>query len=183
MPALSSVPPFRADHVGSLLRPRALTHGFRQLAAGEITPEDYRALQDAAIREVVALQRAAGLRVATDGEFRRARAISTEEFAFLRNATSGTGLPPRVTLPSPPTMHFWRGAAGLDPAAYHAAAPFFADLARIYRDEIGDLAGLGCTYVQIDEVPLAMLCDPAVRETVRRRCEDPAELVWLYIDT
>ena len=226
MPALSSVPPFRADHVGSLLRPRALTHGFRQLAAGEITPEDYRALQDAAIREVVALQRAAGLRVATDGEFRRgsywghfvdavdglstrealfdfhdasgnvqpfiaphvsgrlsrARAISTEEFAFLKNATSGTGLTPKVTLPSPPTMHFWRGAAGLDPAAYHAAAPFFADLARIYRDEIGDLAGLGCTYVQIDEVPLAMLCDPAVRETVRRRGEDPAELVGLYID-
>src|SRR5260370_4666768 len=226
MPALSSVPPFRADHVGSLLRPRALTHGFRQLAAGEITPEDYRALQDAAIREVVALQRAAGLRVATDGEFRRgsywghfvdavdglstkealfdfhdasgnvqpfiaphvsgrlrrARAIASEEFAFRKNATSGTGLTPKVTLPSPPTMHFWRGAAGLDPAAYHAAAPFFADLARIYRDEIGDLAGLGCTYVQIDEVPLAMLCDPAVRETVRRRGEDPAELVGLYID-
>ena len=48
MPALSSVPPFRADHVGSLLRPRALTHGFRQLTAGEITPKDYAALQVAA---------------------------------------------------------------------------------------------------------------------------------------
>ena len=71
MPARLIVPPFRADHVGSLLRPRALTQGFRQLAAGEITPADYRALQDAAIRDAVALQRAVGLRVATDGEFRR----------------------------------------------------------------------------------------------------------------
>ena len=226
MPALSSVPPFRADHVGSLLRPRALTQGFHRLAAGEITPADYRALQDTAIREAVSLQRAAGLRVATDGEFRRgsywghfvdavdglstkealfdfhdesgnvqrfiaphvsgklkrARPISTGEFAFLKAAAAGTGLTPKVTLPSPPTMHFWRGAAGLDPGAYHAAEPFFAELASIYRQEIADLAALGCSYVQIDEVPLAMLCDPQVRETVRRRGEDPAELVGLYID-
>src|SRR5260370_27841303 len=47
---------------------------------------------------------------------------------------------------------------------------------------MGDLGAFGFAYVQIDEVPLAMLCDPAVRETVRRRGEDPAELVGLYID-
>jgi 5-methyltetrahydropteroyltriglutamate--homocysteine methyltransferase len=226
MPSPSSVPPFRADHVGSLLRPRALTHSFRQLAAGEITAEDYTALQDSAIREVVALQRAVGLRVATDGEFRRgsywghfvdavdglstkealfdfhdegghvqpfiaphvsgklrrARPISTGEFAFLKDATRGTGLTPKVTMPSPPTMHFWRGTAGLDSRAYRIAEPFFADLAAIYRQEIVDLAALGCSYVQIDEVPLAMLCDPAVRETVRRRGEDPSALVGLYVD-
>jgi 5-methyltetrahydropteroyltriglutamate--homocysteine methyltransferase len=226
MPGSSSIPPFRADHVGSLLRPRALTQGFRRLAAGAITEAEYRALQDAAIRDVVALQRAVGLRAATDGEFRRgsywghfvdavdglstkealfdfhdesgnvqpfiaphvsgklrrARPISTGEFGFLKEATAGTGLTPKVTLPSPPTMHFWRGQTGLDPSAYRDPAPFFADLARIYRDEIRDLAALGCTYVQIDEVPLAMLCDPAVRETVRRRGEDPAALVGLYID-
>src|SRR6202040_2941268 len=91
------------------------------------------------------------------GKLKRSRAISTGEFAFLKDATPGTGLTPKVTLPPPPTMHFWRGAAGVDAIAYRSAEPFFADLARIYRDEIKDLAALGCSYVQIDEVPLAML--------------------------
>jgi 5-methyltetrahydropteroyltriglutamate--homocysteine methyltransferase len=44
MPGSSSIPPFRADHVGSLLRPRALTQGFRRLAAGAITEAEYRGL-------------------------------------------------------------------------------------------------------------------------------------------
>jgi 5-methyltetrahydropteroyltriglutamate--homocysteine methyltransferase len=59
-------PPFRADHVGSLLRPPEL------LAARERNDPDLRAIEDKAIREVVALQRDVGLRTATDGEFRRA---------------------------------------------------------------------------------------------------------------
>jgi 5-methyltetrahydropteroyltriglutamate--homocysteine methyltransferase len=58
---------------------------------------------------------------------------------------------------------------------------FFADLAGVMRDEIADLARRGCTYVQMDEVPIAVLCDPNNRETVRRRGEDPEELVDTYI--
>src|SRR6266849_1184572 len=65
------VPPFRADHVGSLLRPPALRQAFRQHAAGEIGDEEFARIQDAAIRDVVALQEDAGLEVVTDGEFRR----------------------------------------------------------------------------------------------------------------
>ena len=64
--ALRDSPPFRADHVGSLLRPPEL------LAARERNDPDLRAIEDKAIREVVALQRDVGLRTATDGEFRRA---------------------------------------------------------------------------------------------------------------
>ncbi len=57
---------------------------------------------------------------------------------------------------------------------------FFADLAQVYRDEIAALADLGCTYVQLDEVPLAMLCDPAVRgQSSRRGARIPAALVYL----
>jgi len=64
-------PPFRADHVGSLLRPQALRQAFRQHGAGEIDDAAYRAVQDRCIREAVAMQEAVGLEVTTDGEFRR----------------------------------------------------------------------------------------------------------------
>ena len=65
-------PPFRADHVGSLLRPAALHEARASFAEGLISATDLRAVEDTAIRDVVELQRAAGLRSATDGEFRRA---------------------------------------------------------------------------------------------------------------
>ena len=64
-------PPFRADHVGSFLRPARLHEARRQRAAGEISAEQLSAVEDDAVREVVALQREAGLRSVTDGEFRR----------------------------------------------------------------------------------------------------------------
>jgi 5-methyltetrahydropteroyltriglutamate--homocysteine methyltransferase len=64
-------PPFRADHVGSLLRPKRLMAARDQQAAGEITAEALREVEDDAIRDVVAMQRDVGLRSATDGEFRR----------------------------------------------------------------------------------------------------------------
>ncbi|MEU6645127.1 5-methyltetrahydropteroyltriglutamate--homocysteine S-methyltransferase [Saccharomonospora sp. NPDC046836] len=67
-----STPPFRADHVGSLLRPPQLHEARDRAARGEITVEQLRAVEDDAIRAVVELQRKAGLRSATDGEFRRA---------------------------------------------------------------------------------------------------------------
>ncbi|ANY09967.1 5-methyltetrahydropteroyltriglutamate--homocysteine S-methyltransferase [Pseudonocardia sp. HH130630-07] len=66
-----TVPPFRADHVGSLLRPPALRAARERHAAGELDEAGLRAAEDAAITDVVALQEAAGLRSATDGEFRR----------------------------------------------------------------------------------------------------------------
>src|SRR5690348_1779812 len=64
-------PPFRADHVGSLLRPPALHAARADHAAGRLSAEDLKAVEDQAIRDVVAMQRAVGLRSATDGEFRR----------------------------------------------------------------------------------------------------------------
>jgi 5-methyltetrahydropteroyltriglutamate--homocysteine methyltransferase len=65
-------PPFRADHVGSLLRPKRLIEAREKAAAGEIDAAALRAAEDEAIREVVRLQESAGLRSVTDGEFRRA---------------------------------------------------------------------------------------------------------------
>jgi 5-methyltetrahydropteroyltriglutamate--homocysteine methyltransferase len=70
--AARSSPPFRADHVGSLLRPPALLQAREDHAQGRLSAEDLRAVEDEAIREVVHMQEDVGLQTATDGEFRRA---------------------------------------------------------------------------------------------------------------
>jgi 5-methyltetrahydropteroyltriglutamate--homocysteine methyltransferase len=65
------MPPFRADHVGSLLRPDVLLKARAARAEGTLTADRLREIEDEAIRDVVAMQRDIGLRSATDGEFRR----------------------------------------------------------------------------------------------------------------
>jgi 5-methyltetrahydropteroyltriglutamate--homocysteine methyltransferase len=216
-------PPFRADHVGSLLRPPELKRAFREQRDGTLGDDEFRRVQDEAIRRAVELQESVGLRSVTDGEFRRAsywahfvaavdgldvkealfqfrdesgermaftaphvcrpvkrvRAISAEEFRFLRAVTRQT---PKITLPSPSTLHFWRGPAAIELEAYASVEEFFADLAGVYRTEIAELARLGATYLQLDEVALAMLCDPEVRSAVAARGEDPERLVDRYVD-
>lgn len=66
-----TTPPFRADHVGSFLRPSYLLAAREQKAKGEITPEQLRGVEDQAITEIVQFQRDCGLQSITDGEFRR----------------------------------------------------------------------------------------------------------------
>jgi 5-methyltetrahydropteroyltriglutamate--homocysteine methyltransferase len=72
MAVMRTTPPFRADHVGSLLRPPDLLAARADLAAGRIDAARLREIEDAAIAEAVWMQEEAGLRTATDGEFRRA---------------------------------------------------------------------------------------------------------------
>ena len=72
MAAMRSTPPFRADHVGSLLRPQALLDARASAAAGTLDAARLRGVEDAAITEVVHRQQQVGLQSATDGEFRRA---------------------------------------------------------------------------------------------------------------
>ena len=67
-----TTPPFRADHVGSLLRPAKLMQAREDAAASRISADDLRQIEDDAIRDVVAMQHDVGLQSATDGEFRRA---------------------------------------------------------------------------------------------------------------
>ncbi|MCW2910294.1 MAG: 5-methyltetrahydropteroyltriglutamate--homocysteine S-methyltransferase [Actinomycetia bacterium] len=67
-----TTPPFRADHVGSLLRPAGLRAAREDFAAGRIPADQLRATEDAAIADVVRMQENVGLQSATDGEFRRA---------------------------------------------------------------------------------------------------------------
>ena len=72
MSLTASRPPFRADHVGSLLRPAALRQAFRRHHAHEIDDAEFALVQDQCIREAVKMQEDIGFEVVTDGEFRRA---------------------------------------------------------------------------------------------------------------
>ena len=69
--SVRTTPPFRADHVGSLLRPPEVLRAREDRAAGRIADDDLRAIEDDAIREVIRRQEESGLQSITDGEFRR----------------------------------------------------------------------------------------------------------------
>jgi 5-methyltetrahydropteroyltriglutamate--homocysteine methyltransferase len=214
-------PPFRADHIGSLLRPRPLRDAFRAHAEGRLQDDAFRAAQDAAIRDAVRLQEQCGLEVVTDGEFRRisywekfvrltkglvvkdaifkfhdehghekdftapyvagkvarVEPITLDEYAFASKLTRATQ---KITMPAPSTTHFYRFTDW--GRAYQDAAEYFSDLGKVYQGEIADLHKAGCHYVQLDEVALAMLCDPALQAKVRAAGGDPDRLVDLYVD-
>jgi len=219
-------PPFRADHVGSLLRPRAVLEARDRAARGEISHAELRAVEDEAIRDAVRQQEAIGLLLATDGEYRRAwfhldflqefagvtvveaelqaqfhtdhgdiqmrpkalhvsgrvsrpYPIFVDDFKFLKSVTKVT---PKITIPSPSTMHFRGGRRAIDAATYPDLAEFYADLAGAFADEVRDLGAAGCRYLQLDEVNLAYLCDPALRAKVRNIGEDPATLPKTYAE-
>jgi len=221
-------PPFRADHVGSLLRPRALLEARARRARNEISAQELERREDEAIRDVVKMQKDVGLCVATDGEFRRemwhtdflaqfinvevvpgkikvrftsaegeteieppgtvitgklgwpAGGIFVNHFKFLKSMVSD-GIAPKITIPSPSTMHFRGGRAAVDRTTYPEMAAFYADLARVYSNEVRAFAQAGCCYLQIDEVNLAFLCDPKLRAEVRNTIgEDPDRLPRTY---
>jgi 5-methyltetrahydropteroyltriglutamate--homocysteine methyltransferase len=232
---MTAEPPFRAEHVGSLLRPerllkaRAEAEGnqYRQ-AAGPLAYAGLNALEDEAIRDAVRLQEDAGLQGITDGEFRRRswfqdfllslsgteitfvdsavsaalpfqddrtvdtlpghivrvrsrltrrRGIFTDHFAFLARLTART---PKISLPSPTMLHFWGGRAAVDAAVYPDLREFWDDAVAIWLAEIRDLHGLGCRYVQIDDVTFPLICDPRAREALIARGDDPNEILETY---
>jgi 5-methyltetrahydropteroyltriglutamate--homocysteine methyltransferase len=216
-------PPFRAEHVGSLLRPAALRQAFKRHAAGEIDDHAFALVQDQCIDDAIRLQEDIGLKVVTDGEFRRGsywarfvertagleirpasftfhddhghemaftapyavaqlrrvQPLALDEFEFLHKAAQGT---PKITLPSPSTMHFFRCADFADRKVYADDDEYFDDLAAVFQQEIADLIAAGCRYVQIDEVAIALLCDPTIRDKVAGVGGDPDVLVDRYIE-
>ena len=113
------------------------------------------------------------------GKVARRNPIALDEFEFLFRHADVLA---KVTLPAPSTMHFWRGSRYAAPGLYSHPRDFFRDLAQVYRAEIADLAAAGCRYIQLDEVALAMLCDPAVRAKVTADGNDPHELTDLYVE-
>ena len=217
-----SEPPFRAEVIGSLLRPRVLKDTATAIANGKAAAGDYKVVLEREIGRVVARQEELGLRVASDGEFgrtswfgfffegldgfrlepslfrfrasegrsfewptcvaaakiHRRAPITLAEYRRLRKFTR-TALP-KATLPTPSAFHFFRFAQPFDPAVYDQQR-YFDDLVAVYRAELAELAAAGCTYVQMDEVPVAMLCDPLVREQAKVEGGNPEMLLDLYV--
>jgi 5-methyltetrahydropteroyltriglutamate--homocysteine methyltransferase len=219
--------PFRANHVGSLLRPPELLQARDKRQKGEITAAQLREVEDRAIRDAVKMQEDVGMQGITDGEFRRSlwhadflsqfngikvvegllsdsakhfqnpdadvqrsptqfvvtgklghpRGIEVDNFKFLVSLTRQTA---KQCIPSPTLVHFRTGRAGIDKTAYPEMTDFFADLARVFREEIAQLAEAGCTYLEIDDVNFAYLCDPKMREGAKKIGEDPNRLPLLY---
>ena len=112
-------------------------------------------------------------------KLKRREPLSAEDFSTLKTMTRR---PIKANLPTPSVAHFFTGDAALDRTAYGNREELMDDLARIMREEIADLAARGCTYLQMDEVPLAVICDPNNMEVVRRRGDDPDQLIELYLD-
>jgi 5-methyltetrahydropteroyltriglutamate--homocysteine methyltransferase len=108
----------------------------------------------------------------------RRRGIATDEFLYLQKLTRQT---PKVTLPSPTIFHFGLFDRCVDPSIYPDIEEFFGDLVAIYRSELSALAELGCERVQLDEVGIALLCDPDNRAVVEREGLDPDELLKRYV--
>jgi 5-methyltetrahydropteroyltriglutamate--homocysteine methyltransferase len=232
--------PFRADHVGSLLRPKSLLDLREKAARGEVDAATLRAHENACIDAVVAMQEGLGLEGITDGEYRResfhgdfigrlegvefklfsppgsssagptagrdldastaaapetpvpkprenapfaavvsARialpkgGIEVENFRYLESRTRRTA---KQTIPSPTMTHFRGGRAAIDETAYPEMSEFFADLARVYREEVAGLAAAGCRYLQLDDTNLAYLCDENMRAGAAARGEDVERL-------
>jgi 5-methyltetrahydropteroyltriglutamate--homocysteine methyltransferase len=203
-----TTPPFRADHVGSFLRPRFLLDAREQRGRGEI----------------VKFQQDVGLQSITDGEFRRTyfhidfldqlggvkteipvaitkpdgteelvppamhvvdkvrhvRDIQRADFEYLKSQVA-PGMTPKVSIPSPTMLHFRGGRAGISAVAYPELEPeFYDDVAKAYGEELQSLYDAGCRYVQMDDTNMAYLCDERMREAARSRGDDPDELPYRY---
>ena len=194
---------YRAEVIGSLLRPSYLWDARRSLRSKEITTAQFKKIEDRAVDEMIALQEAAGLDVVTDGEMRRIsfigplsdvvaglepmpvnrtwheggklvdfkmglavtgkvrrrRSLVNEEFAYARRQAKK---PLKVTMPSPLMLNmFWSPEHSRQ--AYSDPFQMFADTVAVLREEVRDLAAIGCEYIQIDAPELAVLVDPAAQ--------------------
>jgi 5-methyltetrahydropteroyltriglutamate--homocysteine methyltransferase len=216
-----TVPPFRADHVGSLLRPRPLKEARARHEKGEISAIELKAIEDREIAAAIRKQEEIGLRAVTDGEFRRAfwnydflgelpgveaylgeRKIKfqgvnpkpmmlrvtgklgtftghpmLDHFRFVREHAKAT---PKMTIPSPSSLHFRYGRDAVPESIYPSMDDFYRDIGQTYRLALRAFAGAGCRYLQLDEVNFAYLCDPKLRAQVAGRGEDPEKLPSVY---
>jgi 5-methyltetrahydropteroyltriglutamate--homocysteine methyltransferase len=204
-------PPFRAEHIGSFLRPPEV------LEARNV---------DEHIVRLIRWQESLGLKVVTDGEFRRESwrlGFVSKVAGFARGDAVGNvdlqqddagnvmrvGSAPvavtrirrtgpivadevsfslkharstvKATLPAPSYLHYPRGRNCVDRDVYPDLDEFFEDVVQIYRAEIQALHAAGGRYLQIDEVAQTLLCDQRLRDAVRARGDDPEKLIDLYI--
>lgn len=218
--AAADRPPFRADHVGSLLRPAALKEARARYAAGEIGRDALAAVEDREIERMVRKQEELGLRAVTDGELRRSwwhldflwgldgvgKHVLDAGVAFSGGPTRREGVRvdgrigfsghphvghfeylrahtravPKVTIPAPSAIYGRPVKPPIDARVYPRLDELFDDLGNAYRAAVRAFAAAGCRYLQLDEVFIAMLCDPKYRAQMVERGDDPAKLAHVY---
>ncbi|MBO0754106.1 MAG: 5-methyltetrahydropteroyltriglutamate--homocysteine S-methyltransferase, partial [Bradyrhizobiaceae bacterium] len=102
-----------------------------------------------------------------------------EHFNFVKARTSRT---PKMTIPAPSALYGRVGRDAINSAVYPDLDSFFSDLGAAYRKAVRAFADAGCRYLQLDEVFIAMLCDPGYRAAQAGRGDDPARLAEIYAD-
>ena len=215
-------PPFRADHVGSLLRTAPLKQAREQRAKGAIDAAALKEIEDREIERVIKKQEEVGLQSITDGEFRRSwwhldflwgldgvekhvmdggvafAAVTTrneglkvtgkigfsghpmlDHFKFIAAHTRRT---PKITIPAPSALYGRPVKPPIDDRIYPKLDAMFDDLGQAYKNAVRAFADAGCRYLQLDEVFIAMLCDPKYRHAMTARGDDPEKLGALYGD-
>jgi 5-methyltetrahydropteroyltriglutamate--homocysteine methyltransferase len=219
--AQRTTPPFRADHVGSLLRTAPLKEARARREKNVISPAELTTIEDREISAIIKKQEDIGLRGVTDGEFRRAfwnydflgalpgveaylgeRKIKfqgvnpkpmmlrvtgklgtfsghpmLEHFKYVKEHTRAV---PKMTIPSPSSLHFRYGRDAVPESIYPDMNDFYRDLGQTYRGAVRAFADAGCRYLQLDEVNFAYLCDSALRAQVADRGDDPGKLPAIY---
>ncbi len=101
------------------------------------------------------------------------RPIMVDDVGFLRSVTSHL---PKMTIPSPSMLHLRGGRRAISADVYPDLDRFWDDTAAAYRKAIGHLASAGCTYLQLDDIAFAYLCDPRIRQNCRDNGDDPDAL-------
>jgi methionine synthase II (cobalamin-independent) len=216
-----AAPPFRADHVGSLLRTAPLKEARAKREKGEIDPAALKVVEDREIEKIIKRQEDVGLKVVTDGEFRRAfwnydflgsldgveaylgeRKIKFQgpnpkpmvlrvtdklgtfsghpmlaHFRFVKDHTQRV---PKMTIPSPSSLHFRYGRDAVPESIYPDMSDFYRDIGQTYAQAVRAFADAGCRYLQLDEVNFTYLCDPKLRAQVANRGDDPEKLPAIY---
>ncbi|HKV16391.1 MAG TPA: 5-methyltetrahydropteroyltriglutamate--homocysteine S-methyltransferase [Reyranella sp.] len=102
-----------------------------------------------------------------------------DHFRFLKSTATQT---PKMTIPSPTALHYRGGRQAIEKAVYPEMEPFFEDLGKAYAKAVRAFGEAGCTYLQLDEVFVAYLCDPSQRDYLRGRGDDPDRLLHIYAD-
>lgn len=215
-----TIPPFRADQVGSLLRTAPLKQARARRDKGEMSDADLAAIEDEEIRKIVKTQENVGLQSVTDGEFRRSwwhydflwqldgierasidqgiqfAGVQTkaeaprvmgkigfsdhpfvEHFKFLKANTRQTA---KQTIPSPSMLHYRGGRKMINMGVYPDMDEFYRDLGLAYGKAVAAFGEAGCTYLQLDDVSFAYLCDPEQRQMLRDRGDDPDKQPGIY---
>ena len=218
---MRTTPPFRADHVGSLLRSAPLKDAREKFFTHKISADELKAVEDVEIKKIIAKQEAIGLESITDGEFRRSwwhmdfigeldgvevievdqgiqfTGVQTkpkaprvtgkissknhphiEHFKFLAANTTKT---PKQAIPSPSMLHYRGGRKMINMGVYPTMEEFDHDLGQAYKQAVHGFYAAGCRYLQIDDCSFAYLCDPAQREMLAARGDDPTKQGEIYV--